>query len=183
MTYVARKFTPSSSDSMAMGNVLMPYHGVLQGSSLEHLIEKYALDKLVADEFYPQQTVCDMQSEIVEKEGLFSGALVAIGKDSIASIGFPPEIQTVEGALSMLHNIYQQIHKNIPEEEGWRFEQVDETTQKIYFNSPYERFAAYGYIWGIAQRFKPEDMDFSVYMEEEGGMTVYRVKLRPAEDS
>lgn len=176
--YQAVRFQPSSPAAKANGQVLMPYYGVLQGSKLEHLIATYSLDKLEPQTFYPQQAVCDMQRQMSAEMGLFSGELVSIGIKSIDTIGFPPEAKTVSDALNMLHQIYQMIHQNIPAEEGWAFEQIDENVMRIHFNSPYEQFAAYGYIYGIARRFAPGDKDFSVTMEEESGLSVYRVEYQ-----
>lgn len=176
--YKAEKFKASSPDSKAQGPVFAPYVQILEGSPLAHLIAEYELDKLDMEAFYPQERICNMQAQIAEKMGLFSGDLVSVGKESIASIGFPPEVTTMEDAFGMLHNIYQAIHQNIPEEEGWRYEQVDANTSKIFFNSPYEEFAAYGYVWGITHQFRPAGKSFSVYMETEDDMTVYRVVLK-----
>lgn len=175
--YKATRYHPSSPTARANGQVLMPYFEVLQGSELAHLIKTYDLDKLDPNTFYPQQTVCDMQKAMSEKMGLFSGELTAIGIKSIDSIGFPEEVQTIKDALAMLQQIYHMIHQNIPAEEGWLFEEVSEDTLKISFNSPYEPFAAYGYIYAIARQFRPEDKSFSVYMDDEEGIAVYTVKF------
>lgn len=156
----------------------MPYLGVLKGSKLDHLVGVYQLDKLDPNTFYPQQTVCDMQKQMSVDMGLFSGELVTIGIKSIDTIGFPPEVKTVEQAMDMLHQIYQMIHKNVPPEEGWIFKAVSENELKIFFNSPYEPFAAYGYIYGIANKFKPANKSATVHMEEENDLTVYRVEFK-----
>jgi hypothetical protein len=176
--YRAVRYQPSSPNAKANGQVLMPYLGVLQGSKLDRLIGVYQLDKLDPAIFYPQQTVCDMQNQMSKDMGLFSGELVNIGIKSIDSIGFPPEVKTVEDAMKMLHQIYQMIHQNVPAEEGWIFKAESENTLKIYFNSPYEPFAAYGYIYGIAHKFKPANTTPTIYMEEEDDLTVYRVEFR-----
>ena len=176
--YKAAKFQASSAQSKANGQVLMPYLGVLKGSKPDNLVTVYHLDTLEPTAFYPQQTVCDMQKQMSVEMGLFSGELVKIGVESINSIGFPEHVKTVKDALAMLHDIYQAIHQNIPPEEGWSFRAVSENTLRITFNCPYEPFAAYGYIYGIAQRFKPARKDVSVYMEEEEGLTVYRVEFK-----
>ncbi|MBI5960884.1 MAG: hypothetical protein HY866_19250 [Chloroflexi bacterium] len=175
--YIAKHFQPHSPDAQANGQVFMPYLEVLRGSKLEHLIKTYKLDELQAEVFYPQQAICDMQKQMSEEMGLFSGELVAIGVKSIDSIGFPAEVKTIEDAMGMLNQIYQMIHHNIPKEEGWIFEKVSDKTLKIFFNSPYEPFAAYGYIYGIANRFKPAGTSVSIYMEEEKDLTVYRVEF------
>lgn len=175
--YKAVRFQPSSPDARANGQVLMPYVQVLEGSELEHLITEYGLDKLEATMMYPQQIVCDLQRQMVDRMGLFSGGLVAIGKGSIASIPFPPEVNSIEAALGMLHNIYQAIHQNIPPEEGWGYEKVSDTEIHIHFNAPYEPFAAYGYIFSIANMFKPRGTQVTVFMDEQADETVYRVQL------
>ncbi len=176
--YKASKFQASSPDSRANGQVLMPYYGVLKDSKLNSLVNTYHLDQLEATTFYSQQTVCDMQKQMSAEMGLFSGELVNIGISSIESIGFPPEVKTIEDALGMLHHIYQLIHQNVPAEEGWIFRSLSDTEMKIYFNAPYEPFAAYGYIYGIAKKFRPEGMDFAVKMAEDDGLTVYDVTFK-----
>ncbi|MBN2304138.1 MAG: hypothetical protein JXQ72_06670 [Anaerolineae bacterium] len=176
--YRATRYQASSPESKANGQVLMPYFQVLQDSPLERLINTYELDKLKPDAFYPQQTVCDMQRQMAEEIGLFSGELVNIGITSIGTIGFPDEVKTVQDALGMLHQIYQMIHQNIPAEEGWIFEAESDDKMKIFFNSPYEPFAAYGYIYGIANKFVPEGKDATVEMAEENNLTVYNVTFK-----
>lgn len=156
----------------------MPYLEVLKGSKLSKLVTLYSLDHLDPAAFYPQQTVCDMQKQMSEEMGLFSGELVNIGIKSIDSIGFPADVQTVQDAMGMLHQIYQMIHQNVPPEEGWIFRLESENTMKIYANFPYEPFAGYGYIYGIAHKFKPARQKPTVHMEEEDGLTVYRVEFK-----
>ena len=176
--YKAARFQASSLQAMANGQVLMPYLTVLSGSKLEHLISTYKLNDLDPQAFYPQQIVCDMQKRMSEDMGLFSGELVNIGISSIDSIGFPAEIETVEDALGMLHEIYHAIHRDIPAEEGWIFRTVSDHELHIHFNSPYEPFAAYGYIYGIAHRFNPSHKEVTVYMEEDDGLALYRVEFK-----
>jgi hypothetical protein len=180
--YKATKFKASSSNAKANGQVIMPYVAVLKGSELEHLLVEYDVEEVDPEAFYDQQIVCNMQKHIVENAGLFSGELIEIGKGSIESIGFPDEVKTIEDAMGMLHTIYQAIHKDIPEEEGWVYEQVDANTMQIKFNTPYEQFAAYGYIYGIAHKFRPKDKVPTVYMDDEteDGLTSYRVVLKDA---
>jgi hypothetical protein len=178
--YKATKFKASSPDAKANGQVILPYLGVLQGSKLEHLLKEYNIEEVDPEGFYDQQIVCDMQQQIVANAGLFSSELIEIGKGSIESIGFPDEVDSIEAAMGMLHTIYQAIHKDIPEDEGWAYEQVDDNTHHIKFNTPYEQFAAYGYIFGIAQKFRPADKVPSVYMEDDtdDGLTLYRVVMK-----
>lgn len=177
--YVATRFQPASQNALANGQVIMPYLTVLAGSKLEYLIEKHDIRDVDPQQFYPQSIVCSMQSEIVQEAGLFSGDLVDIGIKSIDAIGFPEEVNTVETALGMLHDIYQMIHQNVPEDEGWGLERTSDEELKVYFNSPYEPYAAYGYVWGIARRFTPKGMDFTVYMEEDDAITAFRVVTKP----
>lgn len=176
--YRATKFKASSVDAQAQGVVFAPYLQILQGSELDALVEKYGLDKIEPESFYPQAHVCEMQSEMAEKMGLFSGELVAIGKESVPSIGFPPEIQTMQAAFEMLHSIYQAIHQNIPAEEGWVYESVDENAFRVVFNAPYEEFAAYGYVWGIVEKFRNVQDDYEVTMGKENDLTVFSVQKK-----
>ncbi len=176
--YRATRFQPSSPNAKANGQVLMPYLEVLKGSKLQNLIPTYHLDQLDPNTFYPQQTVCDMQRQMSKEMGLFSGELVSIGIKSIDTIGFPPEVKTLHQALDMLNQIYHAIHQDIPAEEGWIFESLSDSKKKIFFNSPYEPFAAYGYIYAIAKRFKPGSLDPTVEMKEEEGLTVYYVEFK-----
>ncbi len=173
--YTASRYQASSPSAKANGQVLLPYYQVLQGTDLAHLIDEYRLDELDPQAFYPQQRVCDMQSAMNEKLGLFSGELTDIGKRSIDSIPFPDNVQTVDDAMAMLHQIYQNIHQNIPAEEGWTFERISDHEILIGFNSPYEPFAAYGYIYAIARRFNPDNLHFTVHMNESEAITTYRV--------
>lgn len=175
--YKAKKFEASSAEAKAQGNVFAPYLEVLKGSELEELIDKYDLESMEMEAYYPQQNVCDMQSEIAEKMGLFSGDLIALGKSSVSSIGFPPEVSTMAEAFGMLHQIYQAIHQNIPEEEGWRYVVIDDATSKIHFNTPYEEFAGYGYVWAIANKFCPDGKQPTIELEYENDQAVYRINL------
>ncbi len=179
--YKAIKFTASSSKALANGQVILPYVDVLKGTKLEYLIYLHRIEKVDPTAFYRQQIVCDMQRRIVEELGLLSGDLVNVGVKSIESIGFPENVETIEDALGMLNRIYHTINKNIPAEEGWSFEHTPDGTLRVKFNTPYEQFAAYGYIYGIAQRFKPQGTHPTVRMgdDPEDGLTVYEVHLKP----
>jgi hypothetical protein len=175
--YTATRYQASSQKAKANGQVIMPYLSVLRNTELEHLIADYGLRDLQADKFYTQQIVCDMQRQMADKLGLFSSEMVNIGKQSIDSIPFPDDVTTIAGAMGVLHTIYQAIHQGIPADEGWRVETRSPDEIDIYFNSPYEPYAAYGYIFSIVARFRPENRRFSVYMDEDGPLAHFRVLL------
>lgn len=176
--YKAKPFTVSSPDAKAQGAVFAPYIQVLEGSSLASFIDEYGLRDMDMQEFYPQANICAMQSTMQEQIGQFSGELVSIGKESISIIEFPDNVDDFPSAFAALHGMYQAIHRNIPEEEGWQYKQLDEENSRVVFNAPYEPFAAYGYVWAIAKRYCPRNRDFSVYMEEDNGLTAYRIALK-----
>ncbi len=177
--YVATRFQPASAKALANGQVIIPYLSVLAGSKLEYLIDKHGIRDVDPQQFYSQSIICDMQAVIVEEAGLFSGDLVDIGIKSIDAIGFPEGVNTVESALGMLHDIYQMIHQNVPKDEGWSLERTSDKELKVLFNSPYKPYAAYGYVWGIARRFTPKGMSFTVYMDEDEAVTVFRIVTEP----
>ncbi len=177
--YRAVRYQPSSPDAQANGQVLLPYLSVLRGSALAYLVRVYDLEDVRPDAFYPQQVVCDMQRRMAENMAHFTGDLVAIGVKSIDSIGFPSDVQTIGQALARLHQIYQAIHRNIPPEEGWTYEEVSSEVLHVTFNSPYEPFAAYGYIRALTDRFRPPDQTSMVVMGQGDDLVTFRVQISP----
>lgn len=154
----------------------MPHLATLKGSILEHLIHDFGLEQLDPQGFYPQQVVCDIQKRMHDDLGLFGGELVATGRESLQAIPIPPEVTTLHDGLKLLHQVYQQIHRNVPEDEGWLFEDVSPTLLRATFNSPYEPFMAYGRLYFIANHLKPAGRAVLIQMEEIEGLAVYNIE-------
>lgn len=177
----AVRFQSASPDAMASAQVLMPHVAILRGSPLEHLISEYGLESIDPSAVYAQQLVCDIQHAMHDTGGMFNGDLVAVGRESLKSIVFPEGVSTIQQALGMMNQLYHKHHQNVPEEEGWGYEELADGRLKIRFNSPYEPYLAYGRAYFVANRFKGAGCEVVVELSEEDGITVFMVEICAAE--
>ncbi len=175
--YIATKFKASSPEAEVIGQAMLPFTQILTAEEIEPIMNAQGIEQVEPDTWYKQQTFCNIYQDIVENEGNFSMNLVAIGKTTMGAVTFPDEVDTLYAALSALDGMYKAIHQGIPAEEGWAVAQPDDRTYLVTFNSPYADSAAYGYVWTITQRFRPDKRGFIIEQVEKDGITQFTVRL------
>jgi len=88
--------------------------------------------------------------------------MVAIGMKTVDTLPFPPEVNTIPKAAEALAKMIQSAVRNAPEGCGYSSQVLSERHLIVLVNMPYPDEAAFGYLWAVANRFKPPYNLFSV---------------------
>ncbi|HEX9059938.1 MAG TPA: hypothetical protein VF941_07145 [Clostridia bacterium] len=127
--------------------------GAFKRQALDILIRN-GINDPKAGQWYPQQSWLNAFKEIAEKIGPKS--LFSIGKAIPANANFPPDINTIEKALSSIDVAYHMNHKG-GEIGHYKFVKTEGNTGKMICNNPYPCEFDMGIIEAMAQKFKPAD--------------------------
>jgi len=147
------------------------------GSVVKPLLTKHGLDDVKPNEWYPQQKWLDFFRDLAESRGNMAN-LVAIGMSIPETASFPPEIDSVEGALQMLNVAYHMNNRNDPVENRWEYEKVAEDEYHVTCRTAVSRDFEYGVVYGLVKRFCAEGVDFVVYRDPQpDGSAIFKVKL------
>jgi hypothetical protein len=157
---LTQKDVAAQQEAKVVGQVMQAFIANIRAESIKPVLAKYGLTTIEPDQWYPQSLFADIYNEL-EKEGQGQN-IVAIGMKTLDTLEFPEGTDSIMTALQVLPAMYQQIHQGIAADEGWRIEQVSDQHIRVTFNSPYSDYAAYGYLYSIARRFRPQGSDFTV---------------------
>jgi len=151
---LAQKEVKSKQEAQVIGQVMQAFVGNLHANDARPLLKAAQLEVIIPDMWYPQQTFVNIYEQLEETpSGIES--IVAIGYKTLETLAFPPEAKDVLSALQALPQMYQDIHRGIPEDEGWKIDVISDEQIHVWFTSPYSDYAAFGYLSSIAQRFCP----------------------------
>ena len=157
---LAVKDVKARADAQVIGQVMQAFIENIRSEDVKPVLEQHGLTEIKPDEWYPQSLFAEIYDEL-ERDGQGQN-IVAIGMKTLDTLEFPEGTNDIMGALQVLPAMYQQIHQGIGDNEGWRIEKVNDKHIRVTFNSPYSDYAAYGYLYSIARRFRPEGSRFTV---------------------
>lgn len=147
------------------------------GSSLKPLLEKYGLNDVKPDAWYPQQLWLNFFRDLAEGGGSMSD-LVSIGMRIPETANFPPQINSVESALQMLNGAYHMNNRNDPVENRWEYNKIAEGEYHITCRTPVPRDFEYGVVYGLVRRFCPKGQHYIVQRDPQpDGSAIFMVKL------
>lgn len=172
---MAQKQVAVGDETQVIGQVMLAFLDNLRAEEVKPLLAKIGLNDIEPETWYPQQVFVDLYQQL-EQQGQ-SESIVAIGMKTLDALAFPPEVNDIPGALQILPAMYGQIHQNLPPEEGWDITLVSDQHIQVVFNSPYSDHAAFGYLYSIARRFRPQGATFTVRPERfgTGGPALFNV--------
>ena len=126
------------------------------GNKIVDALRKHGISNIQDDQWYSQQAVLSALQEFGE-----TANLVAVGTQVIEYTAFPPEVDSVEKALTSIDMAYKMNHRN--GDIGYYRETVQGPRHVVMeCKNPYPCDFDYGLIFGIARRFLPEDGDLIV---------------------
>jgi hypothetical protein len=159
--YVAKPFVAGTPEALVLGQTVAAFSSNLQAEEIAHLLPKYGFDQIDPEKWYPHQNWMNLLQEISQiTDGETS--LVAFGKEVVRTAAMPPELDSIPKVLDALHAIHHINLRNIPEEEGYKIEHLGEGHALVYHNTPNPDTAIYGFLWGLAARFKAPNETFTV---------------------
>ncbi|MEP7286550.1 MAG: hypothetical protein ABI947_12365 [Chloroflexota bacterium] len=160
--HVAQKFIASTPDAEVFGGALLGVIENIRADEIRPYLQKYNLESLDANRWYPEQLILDFQRAIVESRVNSTDNLVAMGMKGIDSAKLPPEVKTIEQALNALSTMFHTIHRNIPPEETLTVVESKPNFILLVENTALADDILYGYLWGIVKRYRPANASFSV---------------------
>lgn len=178
MPTIQRNVAPP--DAKIIGRSFTAFIDNVSSDQLQPIVDKFKIDELDLDQFYPVQLYLDIVAEVEAQIG--SNGLTAVGMSIIDKASFPP-LDGLEAALNSLHPVYDNDHRNAG--EGWRTEYTGEKEALVYLLNPYPLNFCYGVVYALTRRFCPDDHDFDVEimerLEENGKHDILKVTWFPDE--
>ncbi|MEN8904960.1 MAG: hypothetical protein ABF289_03275 [Clostridiales bacterium] len=138
--------------------------GIFKKQALE-ILKRNGIENPKAGEWHSQQSWLNAFKEISEKIG--SKSLFSIGKAIPENANFPPNIDTIQKALTSIDMAYHMNHRN-GDIGNYKFVEVNENEAKIICDNPYPCDFDRGIIESMAKKFKPED-SIMTFVEHENG--------------
>lgn len=179
MGYIAKPFVAGTPQAEVIGQAVIAFSENLVSDQIAPLLPKHGLEDVDPEAWYPHQSWMNVLKDIQDMPGA-STAFVAFGRQVVKAAVMPPEMKTIPDVLNALHAIHHMNLRNIPEEEGYYIEQISPQHYRVHHNTPNPEDAIYGFIWGLAARFRGDGEEFSVRLlpdvETTHGRSVYEVK-------
>lgn len=161
--YVAKPYIAGTPQAEVIGQTMISFVDNLEAQTIQPILEKHGFTQIEADKWYSHQLWMDILKDMDDSlGGQSTSAFVAFGRQVVKNAVMPPQIQSIPDALNALHAIHHANLRNIPAEEGYEIEVKGEKHYIVYHNTPNPDDAIYGFLWGMAARFKGEDESFTV---------------------
>ncbi len=137
------------------------------GDQGRHILQDNGLDPdPQPGKWYPQQPYLNMYRAIAEQKYNSVPDLVSIGMHVPSVAPFPPEIDSIETALTALNEAYQMNHRN-GEIGSYESTLVAPCHIKVVCRNPYPSDFDYGLIYGVVRRFRPAGVTFKVVVDDQ----------------
>lgn len=127
---------------------------------VQQVFAKYGVEELHDDQWYPVQLTMDVFRLVEDKKTNASTNLVALGMAYVDTVTFPPEVNTVLFGLTALQQTYHLNVRYAPDTEGYVVHQISDNHLQIEDHTPFPHDTVFGFIWGIARRFRPSKDSF-----------------------
>jgi hypothetical protein len=160
--YVAKEFVASSPEAQTLGGPIQAYTQNLKTEEIQPFLQKYGLQAIKPDEWVPQQLVLDFQQAIANSSVNSGENLVAIGLRLVETLPFPDTTQSIEDAVLAFNGMMKQVFRNVPADENISVQAKRPGYLLVITNLPYAKDAVFGYMWGLAKRYRPSGAQFSV---------------------
>ncbi len=158
-----KKLTALSPKSEISGRLVLAFTQNLKWEEIKPILEKYNLEPTDPDAWYPQQDLLDLFRSIQNEEFNVTENLIAIGMKGSETASYPPEINSIETAIGALPAIHELNHRNIPDVGlEYKVEVLGDHHLQVTNGSPYPNDTLYGFVWGIANLFKPANGKFKL---------------------
>ena len=163
--YIAKPFVAGTPQAEVIGQTMISFADNLEASLIKPILEKNGVGTINPEGWYPHQLWMDILKQMNDSlGGESSSAFVAFGRQVVVNAVMPDFIKTIPDALNALHAIHHANLRNIPAEEGYSIEVKGEKHYIVYHNTPNPDDVIYGFIWGLAARFKGSNETFTVKM-------------------
>lgn len=162
------------------GAVLHAFLNNLHAEDTRHILALAHIDTIDDDKMYPQALLVMLYQAV---EALPNGIdkVIAVGEKTVDYMSFNDTVIDIPSALATLKPMYEQMHIGLRGDEGWHLYDDGDHRARAIMKSPYSQYAAYGYLYGLMQRFRTPDTRFSVMPQtkNDGSPTIFHLKWMP----
>ncbi|GAB4511684.1 MAG: hypothetical protein OHK0046_10090 [Anaerolineae bacterium] len=155
------KFYIPDPEAVIAGPTAMALLESRHREEFEDIIAKYHLEEVVNQDWYPLTTNMDMFKEFNNRNNGRS-SLVSIGLEVFATAALPEHIDTVEAGLILLQQIQELNTRGLAPYQRYEAEVIAEGHIRVTDRSPFPHDLVYGYLYGLVNRLRPKDADFTV---------------------
>jgi hypothetical protein len=124
--------------------------GVYAATGYRILAENGITD-IKPDEWYPMQAFCNFFEAIDIKVG--ASVYYIIGKKVAATVALPPDLNTVEKALSGFDLVHKTNYKGLALADGWKVQIYGDKSAELVFRGPFPDDFVRGVAEGLVRRF------------------------------
>ncbi len=103
------------------------------------------------DEWYPMQAFCSFFEALDRRLG--ASVFYIVGKTVAVALPLPPEVNTVEKALSRFDLVYKTYYKGVAWTEGWKVRISGDQSAQLVFRGPFPDDFVRGLTEGFIRRF------------------------------
>ncbi len=148
-----------------LGTAILSYVHAM-GEEVHPILAKHDLADVDPDAWYPQQSWLNVLRDLAE--GDFKGTLdlVRVGMSVPENASWPPDIDSVQAALSSIDDAYHMNHRG-GELGSYDAKAVGDREIKMYCENPYPCDLDYGIIYATARLYLPADGELMVTPDTE----------------
>lgn len=182
-SYIARKLVASSPTARILGRGMLPLLNNPRATQIAPLLAKAGVSIIEPEQWYEQQRVLDVFASITASDGSLGEDLIAVGMSLIDAASLPPDIAVLEDAIRELPALYHSLHRDLPPEEGFGWEQSSPALLRLYVNTPYPDGFIYGYLYALVRRYNTRLNQFAVkprIIDTKGQLSVFEFERQTA---
>jgi hypothetical protein len=141
-----------------IGSAMQNFFVTIGGSEVKPFVEEvlanYQVKVIQNDQWYPHQLSLDIFRLIAEQHPQPTEQLMALGIAYTETATFPPENNSILSALTALALTYHLNIRHVPQAEGYEVTLLSSNHIQVRDLNPFPHPTVYGFIWGIAKRFR-----------------------------
>jgi hypothetical protein len=164
---MARKYE-TNSKTMGTGAGMLAYFTSLQADEILPIVTPImanygmtSMNDVDPEGWYPMQMSLDMFKAIEAQPNAMTN-MVSLGMKMTEHMPVPEQVDGMIEAMHVLNAMYDAGIQNFSESEKYDITQISERHVQLVDNNPYPHDLIYGFIYGIARRFMPEDASLTV---------------------
>jgi hypothetical protein len=163
------KYKAFEPENEVLGAAVLSFIESVNFDNIKPFLDRYGLTEVDPGAWYPLQLWLDVLSDMDEQSG--GGAMfdfVSIGMKIIETAQFPPEFSTLsmKQAIMTANDLYRANMRGGDFGE-YIIDQLNDNHLRITTRIPYPDDVAYGQLYGMARRFAPPGVHFTVYYDED----------------
>jgi hypothetical protein len=125
-------------------------------NNVRKLLAKQGIEDLTPGKWYPQQAFLDAFKNLPSKVG--DQTVIKVGMNLARNLKFPPDIDSIGKALSLMNVAYQEYYRN-GDIGNYKFRETGERECTMFCSSPYPCAFDQGVLTEICNRYKPVDSE------------------------